>query len=253
MTAPDLLLTLAAPERLTLDQPLVAVARLSARGGPVTTSSRLNLLEGDLWVLVTGSGRRPVRVTWPYPVDSGLRQVILTPGEVLEGGALLLAGAGREPLFPVAGPYELTAEFSPAPTATVTGQPVTVLREEPLDAEGRARSRELHNPDVIAALMSASVAAPTADALAGPVAATPSGRLLTALATGDTNHIREAAAALADAAGAVAAAAATTAVLPPGLYPADERLAAVTAALAGRDDDGRAAALLAERPWRPPR
>jgi hypothetical protein len=91
------------------------------------------------------------------------------------------------------------------------------------------------------------------------LAARPVRYLLTALATGDTNRIREAAAALADAAaaladaaGAVAAAAAATAVLPPGLYPADERLAAVTAALAGRDDDGRAAALLAERPWRSP-
>lgn len=252
MTTPDLRLSLEAPARLALDEPLVAVARLAAVTGPVTTSSRLNLLEGDLSVMVSGPGRRPVRAAWPYPVDSGLRRVTLAAGEVLEGSVLLLVGDGREPLFPVSGPYELVAEFSPMPTAMITARPVTVVREDPVDAEGRARRRALADPDVVDSLMSVSVVAPAAGALAGPVAATPTGRLLAALAVADSAGIRDATSALADVAGALAAAATAVAVLPPGLFPDDERLAAAVEALAAQDDDGRAGALLAERPWRPP-
>jgi hypothetical protein len=129
VTAADLQLSIEAPSRLALDEPLIALARLATAAGPVTTSSRLNLIEGDLSVVVTGPGdRRPVRATWPYPVDSGLRQVTLAAGEVLEGGVLLLAGSGREPLFPIAGAYELVAEFTPTPATMVTAQPVTVVR-----------------------------------------------------------------------------------------------------------------------------
>jgi hypothetical protein len=252
VTAADLQLRLEAPARLALDEPLVALARLATPAGPVTTSSRLNLIEGDLSVVVTGPGSHPVRVTWPYPVDSGLRQVTLTAGEVLEGGVLLLAASGREPLFPIAGVYELVAEFTPTPATTVTAQPVTVVREDPVEAEGRARARALAEPAVMGSLMSASVAEPAADALAGPVAATPTGRLLAALAAGDPAEIRDAASALASAAGAVAPATIAVAVLPPGLFPGDERLVAVAAAAGAQDDDGRAAALLAEHPWRPP-
>jgi hypothetical protein len=54
-------------------------------------------------------------------------------------------------------------------------------------------------------------------------------------------------------AGPTVAAAATAAVLPPGLYRGNERIAAVDTALAGQDDDGRPAALRAERRWRPSR
>jgi len=249
VTTPELRLSLEAPARLALDEPLIALARLAA-AGPVTTSSRLNLIESDLSVVVTGPGAHPVRAIWPYPVDSGLRRVTLAAGEVLEGGVLLLAGSGRKPLFPTAGPYELVAEFSPTPATTVTAQPVTVIREDPAEAEDQARA--LADPGVIGSLMSVSVSQPAADALAGPVSTTPTGRLLAALAAGDPAGIREAAAALAKVAGPVAPATTAAAVLPPGLFPGDERLAAVAAVLAAQDDDGRAAALLAERPWRPP-
>jgi hypothetical protein len=252
VTTPDLRLSIEAPARLALDEPLVALARLAAATGPVTTSSRLNLIEGDLSVVVTGPGDRPVRATWPYPVDSGLRRVTLAAGEVLEGGVLLLAGSGREPLFPIAGAYRLVAEFTPTPATVVTAQPVTVVREDPMEPEGRARARALADPSVIDSLMSASVAASAADALAGAVAATPAGRLLYALAAGDPAEIRDAASALASVAGTVAPVTTAVAVLPPGLFPGDERLAAVAAAVAAQDDDGRTAALLAEHPWRPP-
>jgi hypothetical protein len=250
VTALPLLLSLEAPARLALDEPLIALARLAAANGPVTTSSRLNLIEGDLSVMVTGPGDRCVRATWPYPVDSGLRRVTLAAGEVLEGGVLLLAGGGREQLFPTAGPYELVAEFTPTPATVISAQPVTVVREDPAGAQDRAGV--LNDPGVIDSLMSASVFPSAADALAGPVAATPTGRLLAALAAGDPAAIRDAAAALAAVAGALAPAATAMAVLPAGLFPGDERLAAVGAVLAAQDDDGRAAALLAERPWRPP-
>lgn len=251
MTTPELQLRLEAPARLALDEPLIALARLAAATGPVTTSSRLNLIEGDLSVVVTGPGDRPVRAIWPYPVDSGLRRVTLAAGEVLEGGVLLLAGGGREPLFPIAGAYQLAAEFTPTPATVVTASPVTVVREDPSEADGRARALALADPGVIDSLMSASVTASAADALAGSVAASPAGRLLFALASGDPAEIRDAASALASAAGPLAAASTAVAVLPPGLFPGDERLAAVATVVATQDDDGRAAALLAESPWRP--
>jgi hypothetical protein len=252
VTTPDLRLSLEVPARLALDEPLVALARLATAAGPVRSSSRLNLIEGDLSVVVTGPGPGPVRATWPYPVDSGLRQVTLNAGEVLEGGVLLLAGGGREPLFPIAGAYELVAEFTPTPATMVTASAATVVRDDPTDSEGFARARALADPAVVGSLMSASVASAAADALAGPVAATPAGRLLAALAAGDPAEIRSAASALAEAGGPVAPVATAVSVLPPGLFPGDERLAAVAAVAAARDDDGRAAALLAERPWRPP-
>jgi len=252
VTTPDLRLHLEAPARLTLDEPLVALARLAAAAGPVTTSSRLNLLEGDLSVVVTGPGNRPVRAGWPYPVDSGLRRVTLAAGEALEGGVLLLVGGGREQLFPTAGRYELVAEFTPTPVTVVRAEPITVVREDPIGPEGRARARALADLGVIGSLMSASVAPSAADALAGPVAATPTGRLLAALAAGDPAEVRDAASALVDVAGTVAPASTAVAVLPSGLFPGDERLASVASVLVAQDDDGRAAALLAERPWRPP-
>src|SRR5262249_48609259 len=95
VTTPELRLSLEAPARRAVDEPLIALARLAA-AGPVTTSSRLNLIESDLSVVVTGPGAHPVRAIWPYPVDSGLRRVTLAAGEVLEGGVLLLAGSGRK-------------------------------------------------------------------------------------------------------------------------------------------------------------
>jgi hypothetical protein len=251
MTTTGLRLTLSAADRLPLDEPLVAIVRLVNQGtGPVTVSSRLNLAE-DLSVTVTGPGRAPARAAWPWPVDSGLRQVRLAPGEVLEAGVLLLLADGAAPLFPVAGAYTLVAEFIPAPGDVVRGEPVTVVREEPLDSAARARMRALEDPQAAQSIASASVVGGAADALTGPIAETPTGRLLAALATGDTAAARDAAAALASEAGPAVAAATTAAVLPPGLYPGDERISAVGATLAGQDDDGRAAALLAERPWRP--
>jgi hypothetical protein len=111
--------------------------------------------------------------------------------------------------------------------------------------------RALEDPQAAQSIASASVVGGAADALTGPIAETPTGRLLAALATGDTAAARDAAAALASEAGPAVAAATTAAVLPPGLYPGDERISAVGATLAGQGDDGRAAALLAERPWRP--
>ena len=248
MTTTGLQLTLSAADRLPLDEPLVAIVRLVNQGTePVTVSSRLNLAE-DLSVTVTGPGRASARAAWPWPVDSGLRQVRLAPGEVLEAGVLLLLADGAAPLFPVAGAYTLVAEFIPAPGDVVRGEPVTVVREEPLDSAARARMRALEDPQAAQSIASASVVGGAADALTGPIAETPTGRLLAALATAAA---RDAAAARASEAGPAVAAATTAAVLPPGLYPGDERISAVGATLAGQDDDGRAAALLAERPWRP--
>jgi hypothetical protein len=183
MTITGLQLTLSAADRLPLDEPLVAIVRLVNQGAePVTVSSRLNLAE-DLSVTVTGPGRAPARAAWPWPVDSGLRQVRLAPGEVLEAGVLPLLADGAVPLFPVAGAYTLVAEFIPTPGKVVRSAPVTVVREEPLDSAARARLRALEDPQAARSIASGSLVGAAADALTGPIAETPTGRLLAALAT----------------------------------------------------------------------
>ena len=253
MTPIDLQLELTAPGQLGLDEPLVTVARLSNRGArPLTTSSRLNLVEGDLWVVVSGPGQQPHRSTWPYPVDSGLRQVILDPGEFIEGGVLLLVGPGREAMFPVPGVYSIAAEFSPTPTEVVRSDPLTVLRQEPADPDRRATARLLVDPEVATGLVAAPIVERFPGAPEATAEASPTIRLLAALAGEDLDEVQGAAAAVADRAGPVTAAATAVSVMPAGLIPGDERLSAVGAALAGRaDDHGRVTALLSEQPWRP--
>ncbi|HEY5853550.1 MAG TPA: hypothetical protein VIW24_05720 [Aldersonia sp.] len=239
-----------APARVPLDEVLVAIARV-LNDGPeaVTSSNRVNLLEGDLDVVVNGPTGRTARAGWPWPIDSGLRQVELGPGEAVEGGVVLLVTDGLEPLFPVAGSYTLEARFHPTVRGVLQSPAVTVLREEPADAAGQ---RALEDPDAVQSLLSASQVGAAADNLAvlaggdAPVA-----RQLALLARGDAARVSEVSSASAGREGALTAAAAITAVLPPGLFPGDERLNNAVAALAGHDDP-RIRALLTAEPWSVP-
>lgn len=225
--------TLELPTRSPLAEPLVGVARVTNDGpGPVTTSSRLNLVEGDLVLVVTGPDGGERRGLWPYPVDSGLRQVTLAPGEALEGGVLLLAGMDAP------GTHQVVAEFSPTPREVVRSEPLAVERTGPpapwADAASLAIAR---------AVMGAADLGDAGATLAG----TAVGRLLTALATAAPAAIATAAMAVAE---PLVAAAAATAVVPPGLFPGDPRLEAVAAALGPRaGGTDRVSALLAERPF----
>jgi hypothetical protein len=241
-----------APPRVPAGDPLVLVVRLENVGtSPVATSSRLNLFEGDLSLLVGPLGGPTTRVTWPQPVDSGLRRATLAPGQRIENGVLVPPPALAGP-----GVVEIVAEFTPHPAAVVASAPVTVLVEAPSGDEAVARRRLLDDPDLARSLMAATPFAGTAavDRLAasGP----PATRLLAALATESVETVAAVATELVAEAGAVAVARWTAAVLPGGLRAGDERLATVERILAQHaadadDGDGQALSILHETPWPP--
>jgi len=250
--AGGLRLLVEAPSRVPAGDPLVLVVRLENVGTePVETSSRLNLFEGDLSLLVGARGGSATRVTWPQPVDSGLRRATLATGQRIESGVLVppdaLAGPGG------AGAIEIVAEFTPHPAVVVASESVAVLVDEPSGDEAVARRDLLDDPDLARSLMAASPFADTAalDRLAtsGP----PASRLLAALATENVETVAAVATELVAEAGAVAVARWTAAVLPGGLRAGDERLATVERILAGHadDGDGQAVAILHEIPWPP--
>lgn len=241
-----LTLTLEAPAEVPLDEALVVVVRLRNDGAePVATSSRLDLAEDDLSVWVGREGADRVRAEWPWPVDSARREVTLAPGEELVGSALLLAPAAR--LFPQPGDYSVVATFAPRPDTEVASVPVAVGRVEAFDEAARARRRALEDPEVVQSICSLSVmgtAAEGLDLLAGPGGA-PVARLLSTTVTTTTADLRAAIDDAVTATGAVTVAAALASVLPPGLFPGDERLAVAADVVADADSgDATAAALL---------
>jgi hypothetical protein len=250
----ELRLALTSPERVPLDEVLVVAVRLvNDASAPVTTSSRLDLAEGDLDVVVQGPDRKPRRAGWPWPVDSALRQVELKPGQALECGALLLSEGGTGPLFPVAGSYTLVGSFTPIPVEVVRSEPVRVMREEPVDDEARARRRALQDRNVAQSLAAASVMGTASTAVAaladsGP----PVARLLARLAGGDVEALARTAADVVGETDSLTTARAVASVLPAGLYPGDERREAVASALSGHDETGRALAVLTGQPYPPP-
>ena len=156
-------LVVEAPAELPLDEALVVVVRLRNDGDvPVTTSSRLNLLEGDLSVWLQSGDGPQVRVDWPWPVDSGAREATLTPGRELVGSALLLGPT----LFPAAGDHSVLATFAAAPDVEVSAAPVVVRRTPPDDDAGRAGQRALEDPEVVQSICSMSLIGSAADRLA---------------------------------------------------------------------------------------
>jgi len=247
-------LELAAPDRVGLDEPLVATARLRNDGpDPVVTSARLNLHEGDLLLNVTRPDATTGQVVWAWPIDSALRRIELGPGAVLESGVLVHWAVGGL-VMPVADRYRLAASLTAAPDVLVEAAPIDVLRTDAADEDGLAAQRLLLEPDVarsVAAAAPMGTAAPVLADLArrGP----PTTRLLAALALADADAVREAATDLAAPDTPVAPALVATAVVPPGLYPGDERVSWVVEGLsAGPEADAvdvdRARAVLSGSP-----
>lgn len=110
--------------------------RVTNRGTtPITISSRLNLMEGDVRLLVVDpDGRRRELRGWQ--ADTILRQATLAPNEQLVAHLnLLQTEAG--PVFPGPGRYELQAEFSPSlQSEAITSPPVVVnVRAPQTDVE----------------------------------------------------------------------------------------------------------------------
>lgn len=108
--------------RLDVASPVVAglaalaLLRVSNSGAaPLLVSARLNLMEGDVSLLVTdpAGGVREIR---GWQADTGLHRVELAPGQALVG-ALNLLDAPDGPIFPGPGGYRLAAHYTASPRA----------------------------------------------------------------------------------------------------------------------------------------
>lgn len=224
----DLSLHAEAPAEVPLDEAAVVVLRLRNDGtSPATTSSRLDLVQGDVSVWVSPEGGGQVRVEWPWQVDSGRTEVTLAPGEELVGSALLLSASGS--LFPAAGDYAVVAAFAVRPDVEVMSAPVTIRRVAATDTGAAARQRTLEDPEVVRSLCSQSMIGAAAGGLALLAAAdaSPVAQLLAASVTTVTADLPPVVSRAVDAAGAVTVVAAVAAVLPPRVFTGDERLAVV--------------------------
>lgn len=228
-------LILAASAVLPLDECLVGVVTVEAADQSVTVSSRLNLIEGDLVIEVTGPAGHTVRCAWPWPVDALSRSTELAPGQRLLGAVPLLATDTSAPLFPAAGDYTLVASFDASADTILRSPPVTVRRTP---ARSEARASVLRERNVLQSLLSTSVLGDAAGGLAMlDEADTVTTRALAALAQDrlaqfveslDTGDHRSTAAVVT----------AVAAVLPPGVADRDPRRAPAGALLdEGTDED----------------
>lgn len=209
---------------LPLDRIAFADVELVATGGAATVSARLNLVEGDLEILVAGAGGAPVPATWPWPADSAPRFVDLPAGGRLVASVPLLS-SGSAPLFPAPGRYELTARFAARRGESVESPPVALVRTAPDDA---ALAGLLGDRDVLQSVLGAGVLGAAAMSLELLAASPDAGTSAAAdLALGRTG-------ALADAAADPAVARAVAALLPPGATGQDDRRDAVVAQAAPR-------------------
>jgi hypothetical protein len=228
----ELRLRLAA-ESVPLDRIAYAEVDVVAVGGAATVSARLNLIEGDLEVEVTGPDGRAARAAWPWPADSAPRSVELAAGERLVAGVPLVS-EGSEPLFPVPGRYQVVARFAVRPGETLTSNSAVLVRTA---GENAALAADLRDRDVVQSLLGAGVigaAEPALERLAASADAGTAAAARLALARTD---------ALAEVAPDPAVSRAVAALLPPGATGQDERRETVASRAAPRD-----AAMLSGRP-----
>jgi hypothetical protein len=224
---PDLQLTLTVASELPLDECLVGVVMLEAGDQAVTVSSRLNLIEGDLTIEVSGPAG-PTRCAWPWPVDALSRWVELGPGQRLFGAVPLVATDTSAPLFPAVGSYTLVASFAATPDETLRSAPASVRRTDPASD---ARAGALRTRDVLQSLLSGSVLGDAAADLALlDEAETVTTRALSALAQ-DRLGALVASLDAGDDQSAADVLTAVASVLPPGVSDHDPRRAPVDALL----------------------
>jgi len=216
-----------------LDRVAFAEVEVAAVGGAATVSARLNLIEGDLEVEVTGPDGRVARATWPWPADSALRSVALAAGERLVA-AVPLVSEGSEPLFPAPGRYDVVARFAARPGETLTSNTAVLVRTAGEDA---ALAADLRDRDVVQSLLGAGVIGAAEPALERLAESEDAGTAAAArLALSRTDALEAA-----DADPAVSRAVA--ALLPPGATGNDERREAIASRAAPRD-----VAMLSGRP-----
>ncbi|MFE5410895.1 hypothetical protein [Microbacterium sp. NPDC056569] len=216
-----------------LDRIAFAEVELVATGSAATVSARLNLIEGDLELQVTGPDRRVARALWPWPADSAPRSVDLAAGQRLVA-AVPLISEGSTPLFPAPGRYEVVAGFSVRPGETLTSNTEVLVRTAGDDA---ALAADLRDRDVVQSLLGAGVigaAEPALERLADSSDAGTAAAARLALSRTD---------ALADGDADPDVSRAVAALLPPGATGQDERREAVASRATPRD-----VAMLSGRP-----
>jgi hypothetical protein len=216
----DLRLELRTESPLPLDECLVGLVAVRAGAHAVEVSARLNLIEGDLTIAVSGPGGFSARCAWPWPVDAPSRTVQLAPGRRLVGAVPLIATDTGAPLFPSPGDYTLVATFDAAPGVRLTSPAVRVRRTPERD---RARGAALRDREVLQSLLSTSALGNARAGLhAVATGANAATQALAALAIGNPQAVVATARDGSTRAGATAAIAA---VLPAGVADDDTRRA----------------------------
>jgi hypothetical protein len=166
----------------------LAVVRVENRGGSVVTvSSRLNLEEGDLRLILTTPGGETWKVTGAGgQPDTALRQVELPPGGQLVG-ALNLLETSIGNTFPAPGTYTLQAEYDPSPRAgTLSSETVKVMARLPRSEAEKGAAELLKDEAVRRALVLVDPgAADMVKDLAARFAETLDGKLAKLILAGD--------------------------------------------------------------------
>jgi uncharacterized protein YjeT (DUF2065 family) len=183
-----LAVTLQVAEQVVVGTSVLATLRVANRGSrAVAVSSRLNLMEGDVQLLVTcpGGATRVVAGAGGQP-DTALRQVSLAPGQQI-AAAFNLLDTSVGALFTEPGSYSLQAKYWPTPGDEPVASPaVTVAARAPnTDAERGAAALLQDEAARRALVLGESESAPDAlRRLADGFAGTPDGELASLLLAG---------------------------------------------------------------------
>ena len=133
LSATGLVAVLEVSKDAVIGLPMLVTLRVINRGkSPVTISARLNLMEGDVRLLVTGpDGTKRVITGAGGQPDTALRQVTLLPGQqIVDFMNLLYTNVGAT--FPEPGKYVLLAEYAPSPRVDwISSEPVSLTIRSP--------------------------------------------------------------------------------------------------------------------------
>lgn len=144
-SSPELVVELEVKEPVIVGLSVLATLRVINRGAtPVTISSRLNLMEGDLRLTVIGPDGSPHDLCG-WQADTILRQATVAPNEQLVGSINLLQ-TEEGPIFPTPGRYQIQVEFSPSPkNLAITSSLVAVNARAPQTEAERGAAQLLAN------------------------------------------------------------------------------------------------------------
>src|SRR5215218_5790186 len=122
----SLVLTLEVQEPVVVGLSALGTLRVTNRATtPITISSRLNVMEGDVRLIVAGPDGKH-RDLRGWQADTILRQVVLAPNEQLVAHLNLLQ-TEEGSVFSSPGRYQLQAEFSPSlQSEAITSAPVEI-------------------------------------------------------------------------------------------------------------------------------